>query len=732
MRTVFLVLIICFITIEACAQSNNDRRDLNLDFELLDGDTPRGWVNYGSGNYLIAVDSAIVQHGKYSVTLEFAGETSNFKAWALNFPADFEGKNIKLTGYIKAADVTDGYAGLWMRVDPSVAFDNMNDRGITGTTDWKQYEINLSLKSSATNIVVGGMLVGKGKMWLDNLEISVDGKPLDQAMAKELKKADKDKEFDAGSEIPTISLDEKVSEDLYQLGLIWGFLKYHHPTIARGDLNWDYELFRIMPKVLSSENRLERDALFESWIKDLGECETGETESNDADVKLKPDLDWIRNSGYTAGLVAELEKVKDAKRDGEHYNISFVQNVGNPQFNEKAYAGMDYPDAGFRMLALYRYWNIIQYYFPYKNLIEEDWKGVLKEFIPKMNASVKELDYKLVCLELIARVHDTHANIWGNNAALNKYWGVSYAPLKVSFIEGKAVVTDYYKEDLGKETGLLVGDVIEKINDEPVSEIIKKQLKYTPASNYPTQLRDIAKRLLKTNDSIIKIEYTRETELLSTNIRAYAPDILDMNGREQEKDSCFKLIDEEIAYLHNGNLQRAYIPALWKEIKNTKGLIIDIRNYPSDFPIYTLSAYLMKENKPFVKFTSGSTIAPGLFTFGQTLGAGKDNNEYYQGKVVILVNESSQSSAEFHAMAYRTHPNAMVVGSTTAGADGNISWFTLPGNINTGISGIGVYYPDGTETQRVGIVPDLLVTPTIEGVKQNRDIVLEKAIEIID
>jgi len=74
----------------------------------------------------------------------------------------------------------------------------------------------------------------------------------------------------------------------------------------------------------------------------------------------------------------------------------------------------------------------------------------------------------------------------------------------------------------------------------------------------------------------------------------------------------------------------------------------------------------------------------------------------------------------------------MVVGSTTAGADGNMSWFTLPGNINTGISGIGVYYPDGTETQRVGIVPDLLVTPTIEGVKQDRDMVLEKAIEIIE
>jgi C-terminal processing protease CtpA/Prc len=47
------------------------------------------------------------------------------------------------------------------------------------------------------------------------------------------------------------------------------------------------------------------------------------------------------------------------------------------------------------------------------------------------------------------------------------------------------------------------------------------------------------------------------------------------------------------------------------------------------------------------------------------------------------------------------------------------------------ISGIGVYYPDGRETQRIGIVPDIEVKPTIEGIKNGKDEVLEKAIEFI-
>ena len=47
------------------------------------------------------------------------------------------------------------------------------------------------------------------------------------------------------------------------------------------------------------------------------------------------------------------------------------------------------------------------------------------------------------------------------------------------------------------------------------------------------------------------------------------------------------------------------------------------------------------------------------------------------------------------------------------------------------ISGIGVYYPDGEETQRIGIVPDIEVKPTVEGIRTGRDELLERAIEEI-
>ena len=87
----------------------------------------------------------------------------------------------------------------------------------------------------------------------------------------------------------------------------------------------------------------------------------------------------------------------------------------------------------------------------------------------------------------------------------------------------------------------------------------------------------------------------------------------------------------------------------------------------------------------------------------------------YAGKVVVLVNDSSMSQAEYTAMAFRAGQQVTVVGSTTAGADGNVSNIPLPGGLKLMMSGIGVFYPDKTPTQRVGIVPDVFVEPTRDG-----------------
>ncbi|MCX6230231.1 MAG: S41 family peptidase [Bacteroidetes bacterium] len=737
MKNLILSLLLLFFAFTSYSQTKQTNSILNLNFEVTENGKPIGWKDFGNSDYKFALDSINVKNGKYAVTIEFNGEIPKRKAVSYILPNNYDGKKITLSGFIKTENVTAGYAGLLMSIEPYLAFDNMFKNGIKGTSDWTKYEITLDMNPEKTQqILIGGLLTGKGKMWMDDLKVTIDGKDIKDLKPFEKKPlpADTDYQYDRCSQIAMILLDKKNIENLKSLGLIWGFLKYYHPSIAKGTYNWDYELFRILPKILNSENKKKRDELLVQWISGLGQfTEDTVVKADTAKVKFAPDLDWIKHSDFSDELVTLLLNVKKANRTKEHYYIGLYAGISNPEFkNEYPYISMKYPDPGFRLLTLFRYWNIIQYYFPYKNLIEEDWKNVLEEFIPKIINAKNEKEYTLCVLELIARVHDTHANFWSWNEVMNHFYGINYAAVELTFIENKAVVTGFYNKKYGKESGMEIGDIITVINNETIAEIIKKKLKYTPASNYPTQLRNIAYNLLRSNDSIINIEFIRNDKTEKKALKTFSENKLNINDKYDVKDSCFRLINKDIAYINNGSLKKAYLSGIWKVMEKTKGLIIDIRNYPSDFPIYDLSNYLMPKSKAFVKITNCSIEDPGLFIFTKALNTGKLNNNYYKGKVIILVNENTQSSAEFNAMAYRVHPNAIVIGSTTAGADGNVSGFSLPGGISTMISGTGIYYPDGKETQRIGIVPDIVVKPTIQGIKKGQDELLQKAIDIIN
>lgn len=258
MKKAILTTLMLFIEITTHCQTKEPLSKLNFDFEITKNGNPNGWNNFGSSNYILALDSTNTKSGKYSATIEYKQGNTDFKAWAFTIPHNYSGRKITLTGYIKTENVTGGYAGLWMRIDPNIAFDNMNRNGVKGTTDWTKYEITLDMNPGKTKqIVIGGLLVGKGKMWLDNLNISIDGKDIKdlKPFERKLFPAEKDKEFDKGSGITSVSVDKSQIENLKTLGLIWGFLKYYHPNIAKGEYNWDYELFRILPKILSSETR---------------------------------------------------------------------------------------------------------------------------------------------------------------------------------------------------------------------------------------------------------------------------------------------------------------------------------------------------------------------------------------------------------------------------------------------------------------------------------------------
>ncbi|MCP3928096.1 MAG: peptidase S41, partial [Bacteroidetes bacterium] len=497
--------------------------------------------------------------------------------------------------------------------------------------------------------------------------------------------------------------------------------------------NWDFELFRLLPSYLKNKIPSERDQILGNWISDFGEVPVCDSCSETADdAFLKPDYAWIEKSNMSQGLKQKLNYIQKNRHQGAHFYISMIPYVGNPEFaHEVSYENMPYPDEGFRLLALYKYWNMIHYFFPHKHLIDKEWNNTLKEYIPKFLNARNELEYEFAAVQVIGDIQDTHANLWGGNNAMNDWKGKYYPPIHVRFVENKLVITDYYNPELKENVGLEIGDIITKINGKKVHKIVEEIRKYYPASNEPTRLRDISADLLRSNEKEIQISYIRDKEEEENKIALYERDSINVyRWYRNDGEKSYKFLDDNIGYVTLKSIKQEDIEIIKDTFINTKGIIIDIRNYPSTFVPFSLGSYFISDTTSFVKFTVGNVNNPGEFTFRELLKI-PNQEKYYKGKLIVIVNELSQSQAEYTAMAFRAGDNTTIIGSTTAGADGNVSMINLPGGLRTMISGIGVYYPNGAETQRVGIVPDIEVKPTIEGIRNDKDELIQKAMELI-
>jgi hypothetical protein len=538
--------------------------------------------------------------------------------------------------------------------------------------------------------------------------------------------APRDHEFDEGSKIDNIKLTSQKMDDLVLLGQIWGFLKYYHPAVCKGEYNWDYELFRILPKILNVADYNERNKILTEWIERLGQVKPAKMRYKPkGKVKSTPDFSWFNKKELGNELVNLLESIKNAERPDSSYYLQ-LDEIGNPVFKrEKVYDKNLYPDQGFRLLSIYRYWNIIQYCYPYKYLTDINWNSILKKHLPDFISAKNELQYQQAILALMTETNDSHSQIINTNPLeLYKWMGRYNPPLDIRFIEGKAVLVAFKNTYLKEKSGLSIGDIIQKIDGKKIERIIQERLPYTPGSNYPAQLKYIAYRILNTEKDKLDLEISREDSVFKVSVDTHLqPD--------DEKDTGFSILANQVACIKPGYLVNQNISKLLPRIKESSGLIIDMRVYPKVSIVFDLSDFLLPHSKDVISFTKPNVLSPGLYEIKETIPVGKENDDFYKRKVVILVNEYTQSAGELHSMCFRLAPNAVMLGSKTTGADGDATDVYFPGGVIGRITGVGIYYPDGRETQRVGLMPDIEITPTIKGIREGKDELLEKAVELI-
>lgn len=522
------------------------------------------------------------------------------------------------------------------------------------------------------------------------------------------------------------------SEKITTFCKLWGFLKYYHPTVAKGKIDWDKE-FTTRIKIISSlKSKQEINNYYSGWINSLGKvkhCKTCKNEIPDS-LKFNLDLAWLSDSStFTTTLINQLQFILHNRNQGKNYYVQKYIFVGNTKYeNEKAYKDSVFPSFELRLLGLSRYWNIINYFFPYKYKISQNWDSVLVEMVPKFKDSRDTVSYHLAMLELTAKINDSHAGFVTNFT--NQYFGLKWVPFKFKIIDKKVIVTGFFNDSLCKKNDIQFGDVFLKVDSLTIEEIINNKSKYIGASNEPTKLRNFHYAIFNGQTDSVAVIYERNGIVAKKTIYRYYFKNFKYKWDEVNTDTC-KILNGNIGYINLGLLKPKQAKLYLNKLKDTKAIIFDVRNYPNG-TMYHIANFLNTDKRAFAKFTAPDISFPGVYHYTSSFFCGKKNKTPYAGKVILLFNEETQSHAEFTLMALQTAPNVISIGSQTAGADGNVSLITFPGNYKTYMTGIGVYYPDGRETQRIGIIPDIEVKPSIQGIKEGRDELMEKAIKLIN
>ncbi len=526
------------------------------------------------------------------------------------------------------------------------------------------------------------------------------------------------------------------AEKYKQFGLVWGLLKYHHSEVSKGNYNWDEIFVENIDKLDGVQTQTNLDAFLLNFVLSVKESKI-KTDTNTDNLFTKNfDYNWIEQYSGNKELYTKLKTLENNTSIGYYY----TSKSGIPTFeNEKGFKAFDYKIKSHRLLELFSFWNVIQYHYVNKYLMDKNWFSQLDYFIDSFVNCNSQLEYELAKNNLNTSLNDSH-NTYISKIVIDSLFKFK-SPISTKNVNDTLVVTGILNK-LAKKDDLKLGDLIVEVNDVDIKSILKQKLGSVFTSSNDSFLKGFSHWLLSNKEDSIKVKIKRKDSITTKYIHLYKA-----FDREDYKDyssvSLFsykkewQLIDDNIGYINLKTISKADIKKAFEEFSNTKGIIIDLRNNFKNISGSDITQHTYPERKEFIKVLSPSSNRPSLASFGKPpisiimdpFKSGGKNSNYYNKKIILLVNHTTQSRGEFIGMAIQASPSCITVGETTAGSVMNIAIYKMSDGTEIRFTTMGAFYPDGTGAQRKGLKIDYFVKENTSNFIQDQYIL--KGIELI-
>jgi len=374
----------------------------------------------------------------------------------------------------------------------------------------------------------------------------------------------------------------------------------------------------------------------------------------------------------------------------------------------------------------------------------------------KIDSIKKTIKYPMSALDLF-RIMQPIISIDGHTT-LN-YTGEIYPQMDNPLFPFKVVIDRdqlYVKENLSGNKSISKGSAIEKINGVPANSIIKNLISYLPGEKESFKTKSLEKEF----HTFYALVYG-----------AFSPFNLIIGGTEYQINGAkwsdfqeppkpkfeLRFYDDDIAYIYKRSFKPPkdfihFMDSAFQVIneKQIKYLIIDnLRGGGMTDLADSLMAYFAANSycmftkkmtkispltKDFIESAKSNGYIEGSY-FVQEYGTHNPRTNRFKGVTYILTGPLSYSTGTCFPAAAKCYQNAIIVGEESGQpliSNGDLNRFTLSNTKLTCYTSLSrIYMPCNNSDSTKGVIPDYIVTPSLDDLLNNKDYSLEYTLRLI-
>ncbi len=377
------------------------------------------------------------------------------------------------------------------------------------------------------------------------------------------------------------------------------------------------------------------------------------------------------------------------------------------------------------------YWNIIQHFYSNHEYTSANWNDILSESIVSGYASLNETEFIKTLEKMTAYLNDGHGQIHNSGIEIDDVYGPQ---VDLQWNNDTLFVISVDDEVAAK---ISKGDYVTSVDGLPVKEALANQEKYVSGSRVEWKRVKYNKcnsvlRLLRGNkDTFINIDLTKRVNNEKYKVKLIRNKIIGFafgNNR-----ATYKEVEPGIFYINAGYINIKQFENLLPKLVNTKGIILDLREYPTNIWIEDILSHMIVRELLSQKMLIPVVLYPDRInmTYDTVQNKFMPEKPFIRSRIVFITAPSAISTVEYFLSIVKYYKLGPIVGQVTSGTNGGINPFTLPGGYEVVWTGCKVINQDDSQFVGIGVQPDIKVTRTINGIINGKDEILEEALKVL-